>query len=115
METKKNIPLAACRIILVWATALLLYQCDRHEGIVGKYRAVNDQAKGHLTATLELKANGKGLWSIETDNAPFRWNLHQNTIRLHTQSGGIIEGIVDNGTIRINLPGSGIIIFKRVN
>jgi hypothetical protein len=99
-------------VFLVLVLPFLLWQCDQHEKIMGKYHAVDVSSHGRLTATLELHANGKGLWSIETDNADFRWDLKRNKIRLHTQSGGIIEGIVDNGTIQIALPGMGVISFK---
>jgi hypothetical protein len=68
-----------------------------------------------MSATLELEANGKGIWSVEADNAPFRWDVRHNKIRLHTQSGGVIEGTIDNGTIHIALPGMDVILFERVS
>lgn len=94
---------------------LLLASCDQHEKIIGKYQSVDHRQDDPLQVTLELEANGKGLWSIESDNAPFRWDLHQNKIRLHTRSGGVIEGTIHNETIQIALPGMGDILFERIN
>jgi len=100
-------------VLLVICMPLLFWHCDRHEKIIGKYQAVGAGLEGQTAATLELQANGKGIWSIETDNAPFRWDLHQNTIRLHTHAGGIIEGVIDGKHIRIEMPGAGVILFER--
>jgi hypothetical protein len=100
--------------LLVMCMPLLFWHCDRHENIVGKYQAVDPAAQDKLLATLALQANGKGMWSTETDNAPFRWNLHQKTIRLHTQAGGVIEGVIEGERIRIDMPGTGVILFERL-
>ena len=100
--------------LMVICMPLFLWHCDRPANIVGKYRAVDRDQHTGLSATLELQANGKGLWSIATDNAPFRWTLHQQTIRLHTQDGGVIEGVIDAGRIRIDMPGAGVILFERL-
>jgi hypothetical protein len=101
-------------VVLVVCLPLLCWHCDRHENIVGKYRAVDQSPPAGVPATLELQANGKGIWSIETDNAPFRWALHQKFIRLHTQAGGILEGVIDGERIRIDMPGTGVIVFERL-
>lgn len=101
--------------MLIVCMPLLFWHCERHDPLVGKYRAFDGGPQGKMLATLELQANGKGMWSIDTDNAPFRWNLHQKTIRLHTQAGGIIEGVIDGGRIRIDMPGTGAILFERMD
>lgn len=100
-------------VILVLLMPVLFWQCDRHEAMVGKYHAIGQGPHGGISATLELQANGKGLWSIATDNAPFRWDLRQNTIWLHTRSGGVIQGTVDDGIIRVAIPGTGMMTFTR--
>lgn len=107
-------PVGVGLVLLVVCVSLLFWHCDRHETIVGKYRAVDAGSQAKTPATLELQVNGKGIWSIETDNAAFRWNLHQKTIRLHTQAGGIIEGVIEGERIRIDMPGAGIILFERL-
>jgi hypothetical protein len=73
-------------MVVAWVVVMpmLLWHCSRHEDIIGNYHAVDADRQGRMSVTLELQANGKGLWSIETDNAPFRWDRRQNKIRLHT-------------------------------
>jgi len=113
MENHPFIKSATAVALLMLVIPLLVWQCDRHEKIVGKYHAVDAGQDGRISATLALEANGKGLWSIETDNAPFRWEVKQNRIRLHTQSGGVVEGTIHNETIQMPIPGMGVILFKR--
>jgi hypothetical protein len=74
---------------------------------------VNTEAAGLVQASLELLPEGKGFWSIDTDNAPFRWDLYQNKIRLHTRSGGVIEGALGQDTLQFTLPGTGQVRFRR--
>ena len=100
-------------VFLLMLLPLLLCRCTGHEQMAGTYQAVATGPQGDLSATLELQADGKGLWSIETDNAPFRWDRRGNGIRLHTASGGVIVGTIDDGAINIDIPGAGIITFRR--
>ena len=85
----------------------------RRDDLVGKYQAVSQTAAGQIILTLELQADGKGFWSVETDNAPLRWDLHKDTIRLHTQTGGVLQGTINRGSLRITMPGSGVIQFAK--
>jgi len=100
-------------VLLLMLLPLLVYRCTGHEQIAGTYQAVATGPQGDLSATLELNPDGKGLWSIETDNAPFRWDHNGNNIRLHTPSGGVIVGTIDAADIRIEIPGAGMITFRR--
>ena len=99
--------------MLILLIITLAWGCgSQQEKLVGTYTAV-DGGSEQVSASLELSADGKGLWSIKTDNAPFTWDLYQNRIRLHTKSGGVIEGTIDNDTIQVTLPGIGLILFQR--
>ena len=115
MQTSHSVKSVMGVVLLALVMPLLFWQCDRQESLLGKYHAGDAGLDRRISATLTLEANGKGMWSIETDNAPFRWDVRQNKIRLHTQSGGVIEGTVDNGTIRIAMPGMDVILFHRVS
>lgn len=115
MNVKRFPKVAIGFFLLITCMPLVFWHCDRHENIVGKYQSIAIGPQGKTAATLELQTNGKGMWFIETDNAPFRWTLHQKTIRLHTQAGGIIEGIIESERIRIDMPGTGIILFERLD
>ncbi len=105
--------LAAAMMLLLFAAAAVC-SCGQREALVGKYEAVSQTAAGQVALMLELQADGKGYWSVETDNAPFRWELHKNNIRLHTPAGGVIQGTLDRGSLRISLPGQGVINFTKV-
>ena len=102
------------RFMLVFLIAALVYGCSSpQDKFLGKYTAVKIESTDWVAASLELLADGKGFWSIDTDNAPFRWDLYQNRIRLHTKSGGVIQGTLNNDTIQLALPGMGVIRFQR--
>jgi len=100
-------------LVLLFAAAAIC-SCGQQEAVVGKYEAVSQNAAGRIALMLELQADGKGYWSVETDNAPFRWDLHDNTIRLHTPAGGVIQGTLDQDKLRITMLGEGIIEFTKV-
>jgi len=105
--------------LLASAIGLLLVatvacSCGQREAAVGKYEAVSQTTEGRIIHTLELQADGKGFWSVDTDNAPFRWDLHNNTIRLHTPTGGVIQGTLDRGSLQVALPGQGVIQFTKI-
>lgn len=102
------------RFLLILLISAMICGCSgQQDKLIGKYRAVNMGPKDSVAVTLELLADGKGFWSMEIDNAPFRWDLYQNRIRLHTKSGGVIEGTIDKYTILLTLPGMGLIHFQR--
>ncbi|CCK81092.1 hypothetical protein [Desulfobacula toluolica] len=104
------------QVLLISVFVITAFVCGcsgQREKLVGKYTAVNTNTAGSVTASLELLADGKGFWSIDTDNAAFRWDLHRNKIRLHTRSGGVIEGTIDETGIQFVLPGMGKIRFKK--
>jgi len=107
MNTYVKVMLILLIIALVWGCS------SQQEKLVGTYTAVDIRSAEQVSASLELFEDGKGLWFIETDNAPFRWDLYQNKIRLHTKSGGVIEGTIDNDIIQVILPGIGLIRFQR--
>jgi hypothetical protein len=103
--------LAAIGLLFV---AIAVYGCGQREAAVGKYEAVSQTAESRIIFTLELQADGKGFWSVDTDNAPLRWDLHKNTIRLHTQTGGVIQGTLDRDNLQVAVPGQGDIKFTRI-
>lgn len=111
-----NITRSYIRLMMIPLILLLVCGCsNQRETLVGNYTAVNPTSAGPVTADLELLPDGKGFWSIETDNAAFRWDLHRGKIRLHTKSGGVIQGTFDHDTIQLTLPGMGLIRFQRLH
>lgn len=111
---KKCIVTSYFRFMLILLIPCLVWGCsDQQEKLVGNYIAVKTGEADLVPASLELLPEGKGFWFIDTDNAPFRWDLHQNKIRLHTRSGGVIEGTLGQDTLQFTLPGTGQVLFQR--
>ncbi|MCP4689190.1 MAG: hypothetical protein GY859_14140 [Desulfobacterales bacterium] len=113
-DAVKSTPPRRRKPIWILLTLFLIWGCDERDALVGKYASAPANSPGAVSATLELQADGKGFWSIETDNAPFRWDVTGGKIRLHTQSGGVIECVLDHNAIKAALPGVGVIVFERV-
>ncbi len=91
-----------------------MVSCEDRGKLVGKYQADTNKNRPSQTISLELSANGQGSWSIEEDNASFKWEIREDAIWLHTRSGGVIVGEISGETIQINLPGAGQYYFKKV-
>jgi hypothetical protein len=92
-----------------WSVALcllLLLSCDSKERYAGVYKAQgNDTVKQEIT--LELKANGEGLWRVgskESSEIPVVWYIKHGELRVDTKEGGVIVGKIEKDTIRICLP-----------
>jgi hypothetical protein len=100
-------------MVLVFSLLLTL-SCEDKASLAGRYVASGYKNQDSPTISLELKADGKGSWSIEEDNVSFKWELKQTEIWLHTESGGIIRGKITGEIIEINLPGVGEYYFEKV-
>lgn len=96
-------------LIVPW----LFWHCSQKASMEGKYTAQAIGESGRLAVTLELHPDGKGFWSTQTDNTPFRWDVYNNRLRLHTPTGGVIEGALGPDHIKIALPGTDVIYFTR--
>jgi hypothetical protein len=69
----------------------------------------------HLSeATLQLKETGIGVLKVGDDEVTFSWLVKGNELRLHTRTGGVIVGSLDNRIIHLTLPGSKELFFKKV-
>jgi hypothetical protein len=94
---------------------ILLLSCESKDEYVGLYKA-----EGQREIILELKENGDGLWKVGSDKAkgtfvevPFAWYIKRGDLRMNTKAGGVIVGKIDKDTIRITLPGSKILTFRK--
>ena len=101
------------RLIPAFAVLLLLAlaACSGDRATVsGTYRAVSDGTEIVLT----LDKEGKGTWSTDLDEIPFKWTLRPDgSLWVHTREGGVIRAeIVDDG-LRMRLPGTDTLIFTR--
>ena len=98
-----------------------LVSCESRDKYVGVYHS---EAKGSAKQgkiILELKENGDGVWRVSSDEVagtfvevPFAWYIKRGDLRVNTKAGGVIVGKIENVTIRMTLPGSKVMTFKKI-
>lgn len=108
-----------------WTAALLvllalLLSCESRDRYVGVYKAEGQGSAHAREIILELKENGDGLWKVSSDEAkgtfvevPLVWYIKHHDLRLNTKAGGVIVGKIHRHKIRITLPGSKTLIFRK--
>ncbi len=104
------------RIILLAALFFLPGSaCQNTSDLQGSYWAESSGETKPDYINLVLNPNGQGFWTRGDERASFKWETNNNKIWLHTKSGGIVRGtIIKNDRIEIMLPGTGILLFKKV-
>lgn len=104
-------PIPTSTLALLLALLLVLpAACTPETGLEGKYQA---QAQDGKTVTLTLKPDHTGEWDTATDNVPVRWEMRGGELLLHSKGGGVVRAAVVEGTLRVNLPGEGELVFRR--
>lgn len=100
---------------------MLLLSCESKDKYVGVYKAAGKESVKQGESVLELKANGDGLWRVPSDEVagtfieiPFMWYIKQGELRVNTRAGGVIVGKIEKDTIRMTLPGSKEMTFKKI-
>jgi hypothetical protein len=89
--------------------------CAREDKYIGVYKSLSNSPPGYPEVYLELKKGGEGLRRVGEETLPFRWDVKGDEIRIHTRSGGIIVGqLQENDTLVIKLPGPEITYFKKM-
>jgi hypothetical protein len=103
--TLRTVP--ACLLILLLALAA----CAPDKGdAAGRYTATTDDTG----ITLTLGENGRGTWSTDTDEIPFKWSRPApDQLWLHTREGGVIRGRMESGRLILALPGVDELVFER--
>lgn len=92
----------------------LTLSCGQKDLYVGTYVADAGDTPKRTETTLELKENGVGLWKVGDDEVAFSWYMKDDQLRVNTRAGGVIVGSVEKNVIRITLPGSKEMSFKKV-
>ncbi len=90
------------------------FSCERADRYVGTYLAQPGEVSERSETFIALKENGLGVWRVVDDEASFRWDTKGDEIRLHTKSGGVITGKIQDDALKIALPGRSVRHFKRV-
>jgi hypothetical protein len=99
---------------------MFILACESKNKYVGVYEAQEASSAKQGVTTLDLKANGDGLWRVSSHKAagtfvevPFTWYIKRGDLRVHTKTGGVIVGKIDKDTIQITLPGSRALTFRK--
>jgi hypothetical protein len=100
---------------------VLLLSCESRDKYVGSYKAENLKSVTQTEIVLDLKENGDGLWKVTVHYAkatsveiPFTWYITHGDLRINTKAGGVIVGKINADTIRMTLPGSKALMFRKV-
>ena len=93
---------------------MILAACGAKDKVAGSYLAEGQNLTGQVETVLELKPNGDGSWKSGGEEIPFAWYLKGAELRINTKGGGVIVGGLDGNTIRLTLPGSKKMVFKKI-
>ena len=94
---------------------VFLLACGSKDKYAGTYKADSKDWPKQGEATVELKVNGEGTWRVGDEEVAFSWDIKQEELRVNTRGGGIIVGTLQDGIIRITLPNSKSMSFKRIH
>ena len=98
------------RLCLLFLLLVLAAGCSRDMGYVGTWEAI---AQDGGTVVLEIDEAGRGTWSTGTDTLQFKWSVKDGDLVLHTRSGGVMVGVQEDGCLRVEVPGSDEMCFRR--
>jgi len=106
-----------CRSVISYVAIcciiMFLTSCHHGPDISGTYREVSPMNED-FSLSLELKPDGNGVWSAGDDVVDFKWEVRNDELWLHTKSGGIITGRLQNNKfIDISLPGVGNFFLEK--
>ncbi len=99
-------------IILLSGIIVMTAGCSDGDRLVGDYTAFHP-GKDEVEVYLSLKADGRGSWVFEGEEALFNWEVKNDEIWLHTPSGGLIVGDINSNALHIVLPGVGGFTFTK--
>ena len=92
----------------------IIVSCQHGQNLAGKYQEENPLDQ-NARVVLLLNPNGKGSWSANDETVSFKWKVHGGEIWLHTNSGGVIVGKLEQtDSISVPLPGIKKILLKKI-
>jgi len=100
-------------LLLVCALLIVVFSCESKDKYAGVYKAEAKVTPKQAEITVELKANGDGLWRVEGEEVSFTWYIKRGELRVNTKGGGVIVGKLENDTIQMTLPNMKTMILKK--
>ncbi len=99
--------------ILPFLMLLLCLSCSSRPDLAGRYEASHTGPSGPVNAVMTLAEDGSGKWEIEGEVLPFSWAVREGALNVHTRDGAVVEGVIDGGNVRLDVPGVGKLDFVR--
>jgi hypothetical protein len=92
---------------------VLMFSCESKDKYAGLYKAEGKATPKQAEITVELKANGDGLWRVGDEEVSFSWDIKGGELRVNTKGGGVIVGKIEKDTIQMTLPNMKTVTFKK--
>ncbi len=100
-------------LLLLCLLLVLLFSCESKDKYAGVYKAEAKDVPKQAQTTVELKANGDGLWRVGDEEVSFSWDIKGGELRVNTKGGGVIVGKIEKDTIQMTLPNMKTLNFKK--
>jgi hypothetical protein len=100
--------------LFVFLLLILFVSCGSKDKLAGVYKAEEKGLIKQVETLLDLKPNGDGAWKVGDEEVPFSWYLKAGELRINTKGGGVIVGSIQGETIRMTLPGTKEMVFKKI-
>lgn len=94
--------------------AVIVFGCGSKPQPAGTYVSDAMDSPRHSETTLDLKDNGVGVWKVGDEEFSFTWFMKGDQLRVHTKSGGVLVGKIEENAIRMTIPGSKEMAFKKI-
>jgi hypothetical protein len=107
-------PFYPLRLLSLFLLLILLVSCGSKDKLAGVYKAEEKDLAKQVETLVELKPNGDGAWKVGGEEVPFSWVIKAGELRIHTKGGGVIVGSIEKDTIRMSLPGTKEMVFKKI-
>lgn len=101
------------RSVLMLMMAMLCLACSQGQDLAGSYTARYTGLSGPVGVIMVLGEDGSGKWEVEGEAVAFSWRARSGALTVHTREGAVLEGVVESGGLRLDVPGAGKLLFVR--
>jgi hypothetical protein len=99
--------------LLAYFLLFVCLACSSRTDLAGRYAASHPGPGGIVDVVMILGEDGSGKWEIEGEVLPFSWTVRQGMLNVHTRDGAVVEGGIEGGNVRLDVPGVGKLLFVR--
>jgi hypothetical protein len=102
------------RRLFIFLLIVFFTSCGSKEKLAGIYKAEEKELPKQVETLIELKLNGDGAWKVGSEEVSFVWYIKNDELRINTKGGGVIVGSIEKDTIRMTIPGTKEMTFKKI-